>query len=68
MKKILRVGVVVVGIAAVLYVGLENGKAWTVKVQASYEKLYETSAEVKADLLKAAVVDPTLAFAKYESN
>lgn len=46
----------------------ENGKAWTVKVQASYEKLYETSAEVKADLLKSAVVDPTLAFAKYESN
>lgn len=46
----------------------ENGKAWTVKVQASYEKLYKTSDEVKVDLLKAAVVDPTLAFAKYESN
>ena len=42
----------------------ENGKAWTVKVQASYEKLYKTSDEVKENLLKAAVVDPTLAFTK----
>ena len=42
----------------------ENGKAWTVKVQASYEKLYKTSDEVKEDLLKAAVVDPKLAFTK----
>ena len=46
----------------------ENGKAWTVKVQASYEKLYKTSDEVKEGLLKATVVDPTLAFAKHESN
>lgn len=46
----------------------ENGKAWTVKVQASYEKLYKTSAEVKVDLLKSVVVDPTLAFTKYESS
>lgn len=46
----------------------ENGKAWTVKVQASYEKLYKTSDEVKEDLLKATVVDPTLAFTKYGSN
>ena len=42
----------------------ENGKAWTVKVQASYEKLYKTSGEVKESLLKAAVVDPKLAFTK----
>ena len=42
----------------------ENGKAWTVKVQASYEKLYKTSDEVKENLLKAAVVDPKLAFTK----
>ena len=42
----------------------ENGKAWTVKVQASYEKLYKTSDEVKEGLLKATVVDPTLAFTK----
>lgn len=42
----------------------ENGKAWTVKVQASYEKLYKTSDEVKEDLLKATVVDPKLAFTK----
>lgn len=46
----------------------ENGKAWTVKVQASYEKLYKTSAAVKVSLLKAAVVNPKLAFTKYESN
>ena len=46
----------------------ENGKAWTVKVQASYEKLYKTSDEVKEGLLKATVVNPTLAFAKHESN
>lgn len=46
----------------------ENGNAWTVKVQASYEKLYKTSTEVKVDLLKSVVVDPTLAFTKYESN
>ena len=46
----------------------ENGKAWTVKVQASYEKLYKTSDEVKEGLLKATVVDPTLAFTKYGSN
>lgn len=46
----------------------ENGKAWTVKVQASYEKLYKTSDEVKEDLLKATVVDPTPAFTKYGSN
>lgn len=46
----------------------ENGKAWTVKVQASYEKLYKTNDEVKEDLLKAAVVDPKLAFTKYESS
>ena len=46
----------------------ENGKAWTVKVQASYEKLYKTSDEVKVGLLKATVVDPTLAFAKHESD
>ena len=46
----------------------ENGKAWTVKVQASYEKLYKTSAEVKVDLIKAVVIDPKLAFTKYESN
>lgn len=46
----------------------ENGKAWTVKVQASYEKLYKTSDEVKEGLLKATVVDPTLAFTKYESS
>ena len=46
----------------------ENGKAWTVKVQASYEKLYKTSDEVKVGLLKAAVVDPTLAFARHESD
>ena len=44
----------------------ENGKAWTVKVQASYEKLYKTSDEVKEDLLKAAVVDPKLAFTKFD--
>lgn len=42
----------------------ENGKAWTVKVQASYEKLYKTSDEVKEGLLKATVVDPTRAFTK----
>ena len=42
----------------------ENGKAWTVKVQASYEKLYKTSDEVKEGLLKATLVDPTLAFTK----
>lgn len=42
----------------------ENGKAWTVKVQASYEKLYKTSDEVKEGLLKATVVDPKLAFTK----
>ena len=46
----------------------ENGKAWTVKVQASYEKLYKTSAAVKVSLLKAAVVNPKLAFTQYESN
>lgn len=46
----------------------ENGKAWTVKVQASYEKLYKTSAEVKVGLLESGVVDPTLAFAEYKSN
>ena len=46
----------------------ENGKPWTVKVQASYEKLYKTSDEVKEGLLKATVVDPTLAFTKYGSN
>lgn len=46
----------------------ENGKAWTVKVQASYEKLYKTSDEVKEGLLKATVVDPKLAFTKYGSN
>ena len=46
----------------------ENGKAWTVKVQASYEKLYKTSDEVKEGLLKATVVDPTRAFTKYGSN
>ena len=46
----------------------ENGKDWTVKVQASYEKLYKTSAAVKVSLLKAAVVNPKLAFTKYESN
>ena len=42
----------------------ENGKAWTVKVQASYEKLYKTSDEVKEGLLKATVVDPKPAFTK----
>lgn len=46
----------------------ENGKAWTVKVQASYEKLYKTSAAVKVSLLKATVVNPKLAFTKYGSN
>ena len=42
----------------------ENGNAWTVKVQASYEKLYKTSDEVKEGLLKATVVDPKPAFTK----
>ena len=42
----------------------ENGKAWTVKVQASYEKLYKTSDEVKVSLLAATVVDPATAFTK----
>ena len=46
----------------------ENGKAWTVKVQASYEKLYKTSDEVKVSLLAATVVDPATAFAKHELN
>ena len=46
----------------------ENGKAWTVKVQASYEKLYKTSDEVKVSLLAATVVDPATTFAKHELN